>query len=266
MLDAQPLSASLGAAIDGIQLTGCSNNEQVASILAALDEYGVLQFRGQSLSAAALRDFTAEIGPLFRHHADEGVLFADGIPEVLEMRKEPDGVRLFGGSDWHADVTFQPIRGYVSVLHALIIPPCGGDTAFASTARAFEALSPAMRDMLRGLRAVHNYYGPTGESVEGLNASHPVVYANPRTGRESIYLNRMFVTHFEGMTCEESRPLVDFLAKHITRPEFTCRVQWEEGQVVMWDNFSTLHYPINDFTGQRRLLIRCTALEGQLAE
>ena len=164
MLDVQPLSASLGAAVDGIQLTGRSNNEQMASILTALDEYGVLQFRGQSLSAAALRDLTAEIGPLFRHHADEGVLFADGIPEVLEMRKEPDGVRLFGGSDWHADVTFQPIRGYVSVLHALIIPPCGGDTAFASTVRAFEALSPAMQDMLRGLRAVHNYYGPMGES------------------------------------------------------------------------------------------------------
>lgn len=265
MLDVQPLSASLGAAVDGIQLTGRSNNEQMASILTALDEYGVLQFRGQSLSAAALRDLTAGIGPLFRHHADEGVLFADGIPEVLEMRKEPDGVRLFGGSDWHADVTFQPMRGYVSVLHALIIPPFGGDTAFASTVRAFEALSPAMQDMLRGLRAVHNYYGPMGETVDGLNAVHPVVYVNPRTGHESIYLNRMFVTHFEGMTSEESRPLIDFLDKHMTRPEFTCRIQWEVGQVVMWNNFSTLHYPINDFSGERRLLIRCTALEGEAA-
>ena len=265
MLDVQPLSASLGAAVDGIQLTGRSNNEQMASILTALDEYGVLQFRGQSLSAAALRDLTAGIGPLFRHHADEGVLFADGIPEVLEMRKEPDGVRLFGGSDWHADVTFQPMRGYVSVLHALIIPPCGGDTAFASTVRAFEALSPAMQDMLRGLRAVHNYHGPMGETVDGLNAVHPVVYVNPRTSHEIIYLNRMFVTHFEGMTSEESRPLIDFLDKHMTRPEFTCRIQWEVGQVVMWNNFSTLHYPINDFSGERRLLIRCTALEGEAA-
>ena len=265
MLDVQPLSASLGAAVDGIQLTGRSNNEQMASILTALDQYGVLQFRSQSLSAAALRDLTAGIGPLFRHHADEGVLFADGIPEVLEMRKEPDGVRLFGGSDWHADVTFQPMRGYVSVLHSLIIPPCGGDTAFASIVRAFEALSPAMQDMLRGLRAVHNCYGPMGETVDGLNAVHPVVYVNPRTGHESIYLNRMFVTHFEGMTSEESRPLIVFLDKHMTRPEFTCRIQWEVGQVVMWNNFSTLHYPINDFSDERRLLIRCTALEGEAA-
>lgn len=75
-------------------------------------------------------------------------------------------------------------------------------------------------------------------------------------------MNRMFATRFEGMTEQESRPIIGFLDSHISRPEFTCRIRWRKGQVTMWDNRFTLHYPINDFTGQRRLLIRCTAMEG----
>ncbi|NIP82086.1 MAG: taurine dioxygenase, partial [Gemmatimonadetes bacterium] len=72
---------------------------------------------------------------------------------------------------------------------------------------------------------------------------------------------RMFVTRFEGMTPEESRPLIDFLGGHMSRPEFTWRHRWRPGQVVIWDNRFTLHYPINDFTGHRRLLYRCSTVE-----
>ena len=258
----RPLTPHVGAVLPGVTLGATPDPETLAAIRAALARHLVVVVENQDLTAAALRDFTAHFGPLFRHHDDDNVIHADGLPEVLEMRKEPDGARLFGGSDWHADVTFRKPAGYLSVLHAKILPRLGGDTGFASTIASFEALSPGLQDLLRGLAAVHSYHGPGRPDCDGQTAIHPVVRRHPETGAEGIYLNRMFATRFEGWTEEESRPLIDFLDRHMAKPEFTCRVRWSPGQVVMWDNRFTLHYPINDFTGHRRLLIRCTAMEG----
>ena len=179
------------------------------------------------------------------------------------MLKEPEGKRLFGGSDWHADVTFRDPAGYVSALHAKQVPPVGGDTLFANTIAAFSALSSGMQDMLRTLKAVHSYSGPDAPDHPTETAIHPVVRRHPKTGQEGLYVNPMFVTRFEGMTARESRPLLDFLDEHMTQYEFTARVSWKKNQLVMWDNRFTLHYPINDFSGHRRLLYRCTAVEDQ---
>ncbi len=258
----KPITPHVGAVLSGVVLSNSPDEEALALVRTALAEHLVLVFEDQKLTPRDLRDFTARFGPLFHHHADEGVIRAQGVPEVLEMRKEPDGAKLFGGSDWHADVTFRKPAGYLSVLHALIVPPVGGDTAFASTIAAFQALSAGMKDLLRSLEAVHSYDGPGRPDREGQTAIHPVVRRHPETGAEGLYINRMFATRFVGMSEAESRPLIDFLDRHMTRAEFGCRVSWRAGQVVMWDNRFTLHYPINDFTGQRRLLIRCTALEG----
>ena len=263
---ARPISPRLGVELEDVLLSARPDQETFHRIRAALRHYLVVVIRDQRLTPAELRDFVSHFGPPFRHHDDEGVIRADGLPEVLEMRKEPDGARLFGGSDWHADVTFRDPAGYLSVLHAQIIPPVGGDTAFANTIAAFEALSPGMQGLLRGLRAVHSYDGPGQPERAGLTSVHPVVRKHPETGKEGLYLNRMFTTRFVDMEEEESRPLIEFLCRHMTRPEYTCRISWKPGQVIMWDNRFTLHYPINDFTGHRRLLFRCTALEAQSKE
>lgn len=258
---AVPMAPGIGAVLHGVTLRSRPAEQTLSAIRAALARHLVLVLPDQKLTAAELRDFTACFGPLFLHHADDGVIHAEGIPEVLEMRKEPDGTRLFGGGDWHADVTFRSPAGYLSVLHAITVPPLGGDTAFASTIAAFGALSAGMQDFLRGLEAVHSYGGPGQPDTEAQTAVHPVVRVHPDTGAEGLYVNRMFTKRFAGMTEDETRPLIEYLDRHMTRPEFTCRVRWRERQVVMWDNRFTLHYPINDFTGHRRLLIRCTALE-----
>ena len=256
-----PLSPHVGAVVRGLRIGSKTEPGVLTFIRAALADHLVLFIKGQDLTPEALRDFTANFGPPFYHHSDEGVIRAPGVPEVLEMRKEPDGERLFGGTCWHADVTFRKPAGYLSVLHARTIPPLGGDTGFASTIAAFEALSPGMQSVLRGLQTVHSYDGPGRPDREGETAVHPVVRMHPDTGKEGLYLNRMFVTRFDGMTAAESAPILAFLEKHMTQPEFTCRHRWEEGDVALWDNRFTLHYPINDFTGHFRLLIRCTAME-----
>ena len=260
-MEAIAITPHLGAVLTGVRLSGAPAPATVAAIEAAMAEHLVLVLEDQALSAAALRDCVSHFGPLFLHHSDEGVLPAEGLPEVLQMRKEPDGARLFGGSDWHADVTFRKPAGHLSFLQAVTLPPVGGDTGFASTIAAFEALSPGYRALLRGLSAVHSYDGPGRPDHPTQSAVHPVVRRHRVTGREGIYLNRMFATRFVDMTEAESRPMIDFLDRHMTRPEFTCRIRWKPGQLVIWDNRYTLHYPINDFTGQRRLLLRCSTLE-----
>lgn len=260
-LSAHPITPHLGAVLRGVRLGPSPDDATVAAIREGLARHLVLVIEDQDLTARELRDCVARFGPLFVHHGDEGVLRADGLPEVLEMRKEPDGTRLFGGSDWHADVTFRKPGGHLSFLHAKILPPVGGDTAFASTIAAFEALSPGMQALLRRLSAVHSYDGPGRPDHPSQTAVHPVVRRHPDTGREGLFLNRMFATRFEGLGAAESRPLIEYLDRHASRPEFTCRVRWRPGQVTVWDNRFTLHYPINDFTGHRRLLLRCSTLE-----
>lgn len=247
--------------LEGVRLGPAPDGATIAAVREALAEHLVVILPDQDLTPREFRDCVARFGPLFVHHADDGVLRADGLAEVLEMRKEPGGGRLFGGSDWHADVTFRRPGAHLSFLHAKILPPVGGDTAFASTIAAFRALSPGLRALLRRLSAVHSYDGPGRPEHPTQSAVHPVVRRHPETGREGLYINRMFAIRFEGMTETESAPLIGFLDRHMTRPEFSCRVRWTPGQVTVWDNRFTLHYPINDFTGHRRLLLRCSTME-----
>ncbi len=255
------VSPVLGVYVDDFDFTATASLDAATKIRELLDQHLVVVVRGQDLSPEQQRDLVREFGPLFRHHADEGVIFADGLPEVLEMRKEPDGARLFGGSDWHADVTFRKPAAYVSALHAKILPPLGGDTGFASTIAAWEALSAGLQATLAPLSVVHSYDGPDAPDHPTETAIHPLVREHPVTGKRGLYINRMFARRFDGMTEAESRPLIEFLDRHMSRVEFTFRHRWQDGDLVFWDNRFTLHYPINDFSGHRRLLLRCTALE-----
>jgi len=258
---AHSLTPHLGARVRGLTLSPDMSSQTRDAVRGFVDQHYVVAFSDQALNPVDLRGVVRHFGPLFSHHADDGVIRCEDAPEVLQMLKEPDGTRLFGGADWHADVTFRKPAAYLSVLHAIELPSLGGDTLFASTVAAFAALSDGMKQTLRGLNAVHSYTGRGRPDYPEQTAIHPVIRQHPVTGVEGIYINRMFATRFEGMSAEESEPLIDFLDRHISRPEFTCRVTWESGQVVMWDNRFTLHYPSNDFVNQRRLLIRCTAME-----
>ena len=107
---------------------------------------------------------------------------------------------------------------------------------------------------------MHSYDGPGCPDHPTETAIHPVVRAHPTSGKKGLFINRMFATRFDGMSAKESKPIIDFLDGHMSQPQFTCRIQWEANQLAIWDNRFTLHYPVNDFIGQRRLLYRCTAM------
>ena len=253
-----PQSGALGAIVRGIDLAEC-RTQDIAGLAEILDRYQVIYLPDQSLDRFQLRDLGQYFGPPFLHPVvDNGF---DDCPEVLELLREPEDETMFGGESWHADVTWIRPSGYVSILHGLELPETGGDTAFASTQAAFNALSDGLKKALRTLSAVHTYTWYERIEHPEYTVVQPVVRRHPATGCEGLYINRMFTSRFEGMTVEESAPLLDFLFGHMERHEFTCRFRWHKGGVLMWDNRFTLHYPINDFSGERRRMIRTTCLE-----
>jgi taurine dioxygenase len=186
---------------------------------------------------------------------------------VLRVVKEKEDRRVFG-EKWHSDVTFleRPVLG--SVLYAIETPQKGGDTLFANMYMAYERLSDGMKAMLESLVAIHETPVPEVDPATGLpfeplrlvnaRGEHPVLVTHPETGRKLLYVNSTYTTHFKGMTVEESRPLLEYLFRHATQAEFTCRVRWAPGTVTFWDNRSTQHLPINDYYGERREMHRVT--------
>jgi taurine dioxygenase len=201
----------------------------------------------------------------------------DSHPELAIIRREPTDGRNTGGF-WHTDQCFLPDPPLGSVLYAKQLPSLGGDTMFAHMGAACDALSDGLRDMLRGLRAVHvrlNYHGIDGrpqwgvtpeelahfsEKYAGIEATHPVIGRHPESGQEILYLNPIYTDRFEGWTRAESQPLIQLLCARATRPENICRFHWEDGSLAMWDNRAVLHYALDDYPGETRVMQRCVVL------
>jgi taurine dioxygenase len=196
------------------------------------------------------------------------------------IAKEADQTSNFGGM-WHTDTTYQPQPPKATMLMAMQTPPIGGDTLFACQYKAYETLSEGLKQMLSGLqaasssaknasalRATHLATGTmsaSDQAAQTLNAIHPAVRRHPRTARLALYVNRSHTTNFAGWTPEESAPLLEYLFAHQTRPEFSARISWQPGTVVIWDNRSSQHCAINDYDGHRREMWRIT-LEGEAPE
>ena len=252
-----PLAPSLGARVEGASFNRPVNPEEGDALEALLLEYLVLVLPAQHLEP----HHHVELGRRFGEPLLHPYLTAiDGFPEILRVVKEADEAETFGGEYWHADITFMNPPSSVSLLQALELPPLGGDTLFANQYDAFEHLSPGMQELLGALDAVHLYPGMT-EDQPGAVAVHPVVRQPALTGRNALFVNPAFVIRFDGMTVEESEPLLSYLYWHQSQPELVTRVGWTDGQLTIWDNRAVLHYAMNDYTGHRRSLQRVTAME-----
>ncbi len=253
-----PLTGALGAEVSGLDLRGGLDGDTLAEVRRALLNHMVLVFRDQPLEAADLVALGRTFGEL---HVNPFVAGLPGCPEVMEIRSEENETARFAGR-WHSDITWDERPSLGSLLHARILPPFGGDTLFANMAMAWEALSPTMRRTLEGLRAEHTAFQGHARAAAFAEApakvTHPLARTHPETGRKALFVNEYFTCGIEGMTSDESRPLLDFLFAHLVRPEFTCRVRWSENALVFWDNRCTQHYAANDYPGDARLMWRVT--------
>ena len=264
-IEVAPIAGALGAEIGGVDLSLPLEDAVFAEIRHALHEHLVLFFHDQCLSQERQKAFGRRFGPLNRHPFVGADRTGRQDPEVFEVRHEPGESYIFG-EGWHMDHTWKAVPLMGGILFAVEVPPRGGDTLFSNLYLAYESLSEGMRAILGRLRAVHAanpelYVGDPNmimspAEIDALRAVHPVVRTHPGTGRRLLFLHPHIVCAFEGWTEAESRPLIDFLCDHATRPEFTCRFRWRAGDVAFWDNRAVMHNPINDYRGFLRVMHR----------
>jgi taurine dioxygenase len=267
-LNIEPLSGALGAEIGGVDLAGPLDDATIAAIRRVWLEYGVIFFRDQNLPEARFLAFARRFGAVIEYPFVKGL---EGFPEIIPVVKLEQERVNFGGI-WHSDTSYLEAPPMGTMLIAREVPPRGGDTLFASAYLAYETLSEGMRRMLDGLVAVSSSAkadvsrtredrvraSVRPDAKAEYSAEHPVVRTHPETGRKALYVNVGHTLRFRDMTEAESAPLLSYLFAHQTRPEFTCRFRWRPGSIAFWDNRCTLHNPINDYHGYRRVMHRIT--------
>jgi len=272
-LTAAPLAPTLGAEIEGVDLSRDLSDEQLAEIRRAFAERLVLVFRDQAISIEDQKRFARHFGSLHRHLLASSNLIAGASadPEVLAW-KTGKSSRYAAGDGWHHDVSCdeQPIRA--SFLHVTKTPgDGGGDTVFANGYLAYESLSDPIKQMIAGLTAVHDgskawTAGYGAKPRPGANfpqAEHPVAPIHPVTGRRFLYVNSTFTSHFPQLTRYESDALLDLLIRHVERNlAFQARVHWTPDTLVVWDNWAVQHHAVWDYYPFERWGARVSAVDG----
>jgi alpha-ketoglutarate-dependent taurine dioxygenase len=258
------LAGNIGAEIAGVDTGGVLGDEVAAEVRQALLAHKVVFLRGQHLNYARQVAFAERLGPLTLGHPTLASPPDQPFLEEIDSRK---GGRA---NHWHTDVTFVDRPPAFTLLHAVVIPPVGGDTIWANTVTAYESLPAQLRDLADRLRIVHTndydyaaVYGRDERGDPALDArrkefvstvyetEHPAVRVHPETAERSLVLGG-FARSVAGFSPQASRDLIRILQDHVTRPEQTVRWQWREGDLAIWDNRATQHYAIFDYGGAHR--------------
>lgn len=267
----EPYTPNIGATVRDIDLSDLRSEAVRAELRKALVEFQVLFFRQQTLTPEQHIEVAKVFGDpdkakaFFPRHETQKVI------EVLEAR--PGGNR-FGTDEWHTDITFSANPPTGTVLYSRVVPPAGGDTAWASGTAVYESLPPSLRTYLEALEAVHSfehsgwppYFArlPDGEAVyrqarnDHLPVVHPVIRTHPVSGKKIVYVSPNFTDRIKGLSRQESDALLAFLFARFQRPEFQARLRWEADTVAVWDNRATVHYAVTDYGDAHRLLHRVT--------
>ena len=258
-INVTPLSSAIGAEIGNVDISKDLSSTVITEIRSALLEHLVIFFRDQDLSNPERHKmFTKYFGDLFIH---PNFNLGQNNPEMVYLTRKP-GDTAAAGEKWHADTTMMKNPPMGAILFALEVPDWGGDTLFANQYMAFENLSPGMKKLLMNLKAVHNDSRVAGPAVS-LNSkratkvredddwtltenSHPVIRMHPETHKKCLFVNSIYVHHFEGMSVEESQDLLEFLYTESTRPEYSYRFRWKNNSVAFWDNRCVQHLAIHD--------------------
>lgn len=270
------VTPTIGATISAVDLNRVENDEVYEEIKQALWKHQVLFFRNQQLTPEAYVQLGARFGNIEKH---EFFPHVDGFPQIQAVSHE--GCERPETDRWHADVTHRKSPSLVTVLRAVELPPGGGDTMWASMAAAFEALPDALKTMLLGLRADHDYSfsqrridfyeryhrrqdsTPQDQEIRALKANpvstHPLVITHPHTERLTLFVNSIWTKKIRDIHLDIGDGILRTLFEWIKRPEFQVRFRWEPDSIAMWDNLATQHYAVFDYAPHRRRMHRITA-------
>ncbi len=271
----------LGAEIVGLDLKEGVSEDAAARVKQALHEHKVVVLRNQQITPEQQIDFCARFGSLEPHILPQYLVPGHRelvrVSNILDEAGQPIGM-IDAGRVWHSDGAFQARPNMYSMLYAIEVPSDEtgrtlGDTLFASTVDAYDALPEAQKRRIGGLRGV-NSLAAVYASLRSLNVAakrapltdeqkrevvHPVVRTHPVTQRKCIYVSKAATARIEELPEDESRELIDELSAWCVREAFVYRHRWQVGDLLLWDNCSTQHLAVGDYAlPQRRLMHRTT--------
>ena len=272
--ETRSIAGYIGAYIIGANLKDHANQKMWDELNQAILEYKVIAVRGQSLSPAEHLAAARHFGEPSFYPFAKGL---EDIPQMTPIIKEAHEREAFG-NDWHSDTPYLAEPPAYTTLYSIDSPPKGGDTLYANTQIAYEELSSGVKKMIDGLTGVFSAslkHRPGGdraahhrkitampvtnsENADRFESKHPIVRTHPQTGKKALYCSSLHTLRLDEMSERESRPLINMLNDHEVTPEFCCRLQWEPGQLTIWDNRATMHHAVNDYHGTRREMRRLT--------
>ena len=263
--DASMIGATVGAEIDGVDISSSLSGEVLDELHQALIEYKVIFLRNQKITSAQQVSFAESFGDLEIH------------PFIPSNTEHPKLVRFEKGADvggyensWHHDVTWREAPSKIAVLRAISVPSTGGDTMFSDMCAAYEGLEDSVKSEIENLIAVHDFAHSFGTQVPEEKrvemrgkyplVEHPVVGTHPETGKRYLFVNRIFVNYFKGFTREESLPLINLLSRQAEFPEYQCRFRWSDNSIAVWDNRLVQHYALSDYWPDVRIMERASVV------
>jgi alpha-ketoglutarate-dependent taurine dioxygenase len=269
-------------AVGGIEITDIDLSEPISCPLRdhlarTFRFHPILVFRGQHLTKRQQYDFTLNFGEIEGLHVgrlvdSERYGAVHTVSNLDENGQASNRLPERGNYFWHSDKSYHAIPSLLTMLHAVELPPVGGETQFANTAMAYDALDDATKQRIHGLRAIHSWEASRLQSgsppatdaqkAERPPVEHPVVRVHPDTGRLALYLGN-HGSHIVGMDFAEGRELLRSLLAHVTRPQFVYTHAWRQGDLVLWDNRCLVHRarPHQGMDQHRRVLHR-TVVKG----
>lgn len=284
MMKIEPTGAVLGATVTGIDLAQPLAEREFARILLALGRYGVLRFPGQHLDLGALKRFSELFGEIqgnpireldrTREYPEIGIL--SNLKEDGKYIGSPDA-----GQDWHTDMTYREVPGFVNVLYGIRIPhrdgkPLGG-TEFSNMHLAYDELPEDIKMRLAGMTATHNFekfwenmrqnHGSARPAMTDEQRRrrppvvHPVFLTHPITGRKVLYCNPGYAVRINELSERDSDEMLDILFTHQLQMKFRYTHVWSENDLLLWDHLGTIHRAIADYRPDEiRLIRRCQVM------
>ncbi|HTT39755.1 MAG TPA: TauD/TfdA family dioxygenase [Burkholderiales bacterium] len=287
MIQVKPSGDTLGATIEGLDLSLPLADEHVALIFRTLATHGVVCFPGQRLEAGQLKSFSQRFGTLEINVA--GTFYEPGMPEVMILSNIVENGRPIGlrdaGQDWHTDMSYSRTIAFANVLYGIRIPrrdgrPLGA-TEFQNMQAAYDELPQELKQRLEHATALHDFNkfwemmrrekgSPRPPLTEEQRrqkppVSHPVFLRHPITGRYVLYANPGYTVRIDGVSERDSDALLDFLFQHQLQEKYRYAHQWQEHDVLMWDDLLTIHRAVADYgPDEPRLVKRCQVMADRI--
>jgi taurine dioxygenase len=286
MFTVKPNDSILGATIEGLDAAQPMDNPTFGHLLAALGRYGVLRFPSQSLTARQLKAFSERFGDI-----QTGIGEARD-PEVSEVgilsNVKQNGAYIGlpdAGQDWHTDMSYRDVIGFVNVLYGTKIPfrdgRALGGTEFASMHAAYDGLPDALKTRLADATVTHDFdkfwammVARPGSTRKPMTAEqramrppaiHPLFLTHPLTGRKILYANPGYAMRINELPEEESQRTLAMLFEHQTKPEYRYTHHWQVNDLLVWDHVGTIHQAIADYRpDEERLMLRCQVMATRL--